>query len=201
MTLLTAAIALAVTQAAPPVPAPAPAPTTIAPAALDPARLAASRALIDTILPPSERQKMFERSVNALMANMVAGIMKAQHLDTTLGSEPEAQAIFAAFVERQRKAALDDLGASTPELIQAYVNAYARHFDTSELIALKAFFETPLGRKYSATSPALLSDPDFGAWQQGVAERSQRRMPAELARLRQEIESWVARKKTSHAPS
>jgi hypothetical protein len=160
-------------------------------ASFDPARLAVARDLVNVMLPPDQRAAIFETALNATMRNMVAGIMRAQGLDAMLAENGNAKQVFAKFVERQRKLALDDLTASTPELMLAYANAYARRFDVTELTALKAFFQTDLGAKYAKASREILSDPDIAAWQQGVAERGQRRLPGELARLKEDITTAV----------
>ncbi len=181
--MLRAAIALALLAAAPAAAQDRPVPTS----APEPARVAAARELLDVIMPPEDRREMFRTIIDSMLNNTVVGIAKANDLEALFEKRPAVRAVFTGFVDRQKKLALDDLDESTPELMLAYANAYARRFTAAELAELTAFFASPLGRRYSREAGGIMADPEIGLWLQGISERSQKRVPAELERLMEEI--------------
>lgn len=173
--------------------------TPAASEALDPARLASARQLVEIILPAEQRDAMFASAVNAMMNNMVGGIVQGEDgLGQLLAETPELQTAFASFIERQRDLAIADISETTPELMLAYTNAYARLFTAKELDEIAAFMATPTGKRYALQSTAILSDPDFAAWQRNVSARSQARLSAELEKLMTEIKPIIEAKEASH---
>lgn len=183
-----AALFLAV--AAPAAPSPAPAAATATP---DPARIAAARQLLDTILPPATRDATFAEMVNVMMVNMTRGIIQGQGLDRVFDAHPDAAAIFARFVDRQRTLALDDLKRATPDLMEAQAQAYARRFDLAELTAIRAFFATPVGEKYRVESVKVMGDPAVARWQSDLTSRSQARLKGEVEKLIAELKPVLER--------
>ncbi|WP_158512729.1 DUF2059 domain-containing protein [Sphingobium sp. SYK-6] len=168
-------------------------------AAPEPARLESARRLVDVILPAEQRDAMFASAVNAMMDNMLAGVVDGQEgFGKMLAETPELRTAFANFVERQRALAHEDLRETTPELILAYTNAYARLFTTGELDEIAAFMTTPAGRAYAQRSSEIMSDPDFAAWQRNVSARSQARLTDELGKLMQEIKPIIEAKEATH---
>ena len=174
---------------------------TAAPAKIDAERLAAAREVVDLVLPPDRRDRMFEEAMDAMMSNMVAGIVKGMELEDSLRQFPKLRDILGRFVQRQRDLALADLKKAQPELLQAYANAYARAFEVDELRQIKAFLGTPAGQKYAQRSAQIFSDPDVAAWQRGTAERAQRREQAELDKFKAEIAAAVAEEEGKHVHS
>ena len=154
---------------------------TAAPAAseaLDPARVASARQLVEII---------------------VGGIVQGEDgLGQFLAETPELQTAFASFIERQRGLAIADISETTPELMLAYTNAYARLFTAKELDEIAAFMATSTGKRYALQSTAILSDPDFAAWQRNVSARSQARLSAELEKLMTELKPIIEAKEASH---
>lgn len=73
-----------------------------------------------------------------------------------------------------------------PDGLNAQIaGVYARHFSHDEVLGLLAFYDTPLGRKMIAVSPALLQEA--GAVGQTWAEKNMPRIGAAVdARLRAE---------------
>jgi len=164
-------------------PAPISPPTPAAGSPVDPARLTIGRELIAIVLPPSQRDQMMAGTLNAMMNNMVAGLVRGSGLEADLRDNPAKRVVFERFVERQRTLTLDDIKLAMPGLIEAYAHAYARMFTVEELTAIKAFAQTPAGTKFLQRGAALMSDPDVGAWQQVLAAKGAVRQQAEVAKL------------------
>ncbi|HEU4959664.1 MAG TPA: DUF2059 domain-containing protein [Sphingomonas sp.] len=188
----------AVAQSAPTAPAAVQAPAA-PPVPSDPARLTAAREVVDEVLPVAKRQEMFGQLVNAMMKNMTAGLVRGAGLDEVFKEKPKAGAVFAAFIARQRDLSLDDLRVHTPELIAAYTDAYARNFTVDELGQLKAWLGTPIGQKYVGFAFAIAGDPEIAAWQKGVMERAQKRVPGEVEKLMNDLKSVSEQDPPQHA--
>ncbi len=170
--------------------------------ALDPVRVEKARAIVTLMVPPEQRQAMFSKMIEAYMGNSIAGMMDANpDLGRAFEEAPELKPIFTKFVERQRNLALKDLEETTPELMLAYTHAYARAFSAEELDSLASFFSTPAGQKYIAMAPTLLSDPDFGTWQRGVAARAQTRQQDEVKALMEEVMPILKARQANHHDS
>lgn len=157
-------------------------------AAIDPVRLEKARTLVDVTMPPAQRQAMFTKVIDAFMGNQLSAIMKASpELGEAFQKNQALRQVFSSFVARQRTLVLKDLEETTPELLTAYTHAYARNFTSDDMDGLITFLSTPLGQKYVARSSELLTDPDFGEWQQGIALRAQTRQKDELTKLMNDI--------------
>lgn len=155
---------------------------------IDPVRVEKARAVVELAVPSSERQSMFARIVDAYMNNALAGIMDANSsAREALSKSVELRKIFSNFIDRQRTLILKDLEETTPELMLAYTNAYARNFTADELDGLKLFLITPLGQKYISKTAELSADPDFGTWQRGISARAEARKDTELKKFMEEI--------------
>lgn len=176
--------------------APAAAPSA---SAIDPVAQKKAQSLIEIILPPEQRDAMFASAVNAMMGNMLSGIMEGDStLRDALEEAPEAKPVFAQFIDRQRELVIADLRETTPELMMAYANAYARLFTADELDQIAAFVRTPTGRKYVQRSSQILSDPDFAAWQRHITAKAQARQKVELAKFMEELAPIIAAKGAKH---
>ncbi len=154
-------------------------------------QIALARDIIVLVLPPEQRKAQSRQTLDAFMRNMVAGIMQNGELDALFAKVPATRDIFGAFVTRQRDLALADLEKSTPELIEAYVGAYAKNFSVAELRDLKTFFAAPTGAHYASILPNLLNDPGVAEWQRGVAARAQARQKDQLDQLKADISEAV----------
>lgn len=182
--------ALALLTAVGMTPAVAADPPANAPAAaqLDPVAVEKGRQLIEIVLPSEQREAIFANAVNSLMGNMLSGVMEGDpSLQAALDSKPQVKAAFAEFVDRQRQLALTDIKETTPELMTAFANAYARLFTAAEIDETAAFLRTPVGAKYARQSNQILGDPDFAAWQRHVTTRAQARQKQELAQFLEKI--------------
>jgi len=204
--LFTAALALLATGGSALPARAADAPPRGAPAAgaetFDPALLEKGHGLVDLVLPPAERDRMFERIMNATMSNMVAGMMDGQTgLREVMDKNPRVRAEFMAFIDRQRQLALEDLRDATPALVDAYARFYARSFTAGELDEIIAFVRTPTGAKYLSRSTEIMTDPDFAAWQRQITARQQSRMEPEIRTLLEKITPLLQTDGTDHHDS
>lgn len=175
--LLTATPVLA--QTAPPHPA--------ASSAVDPAKLVIARDVINVVLPPDQRDKMFESVLDSTMRNVMAGAMQGSGVGEEIKGNPKIQAVFERFVERQRGFAMADLRIAMPDLVEAYARAYARMFSLDDLQAIRTFVQTPAGAHFVQRSSAMLADPDVAAWQRRLAAKGAARQQAELEKLKAEL--------------
>lgn len=79
-------------------------------------------------------------------------------------------------ITRDVEKAIDDLVlpeivARLPEMLEAFVELYARHFTADELNLINAFYQTPEGRKLAEKTPVLVvQGQQIGSvWGQRVA--------------------------------
>ncbi len=150
--------------------------------------LQVARELVEVVTPAAQREQMFETVISSFMANQLAGMMQANPtIRRAFEEEPKLRPVFTAFVERQRRLAMDDLRDSGEQLAEAFAAGYARNFTMAELAELRRFFETSTGAKYASRSAALMTDPALGEWQRGVAARAEARKKEELRQLMDEI--------------
>ncbi|MBN8809418.1 MAG: DUF2059 domain-containing protein [Sphingomonas sp.] len=156
-------------------------------AAIDPAKLDVARTIVAVVLPPDQRDKMMTDAMNAMMKNIIAGIMQGMGMGEELHSNPKLRAVFERFIARQRDLALADLRVAMPELSDVYARAYARMFSLDDLHAIAAFVATAAGARFVQRSPALLSDPDVSEWQRRLAAKGAARQQAELAKFKAEL--------------
>lgn len=156
--------------------------------------LGAGRHLIDIVLPPAERAAVFARVTDAMMANMVRGIIEGQAGGRAIADDSDLKNALNRFVERLRELAQRDLKMSTPALIEAYARAYARRFTIADMEEIGTFFASAPGRKCRIESSSILSDPDVAGWQVQAIARAQARLPDELAKFKEEIASILATK-------
>jgi hypothetical protein len=162
------------TSATPPLLAPPP-PTITAPELIDPARLAAARALVAVLLSAEQREEMMASAVNNL-ASVKIGVDK-------LDLSPAKRAAYQGVRARIHALLLDDVRTAMPQLTEAYVRAYARIFTVDEMASIKVFAQTPAGVKFVHDGPALVKDPDIAAWYRALAIKTDSQLQAEFAKL------------------
>jgi hypothetical protein len=171
------------------VPPPAPAATASSVQALDPARLAAAKAMIDVIMPPDVREAMVEGMVRPMMANIQQAVLSNPKLEAQLGAGTKARAIFDRFIARQNEQILGKLRAGMPGMFDATTHAYARRFTIEQMRDVSVFFSTPSGRAYMQQSMTIMADPDIQAWQRMLMQNSLSDLDSELATFAAEIEA------------
>lgn len=164
--------------------APAPVATPV-----EPARLAAAKALMEQIMPPATRDQMVTGMMTSIMHTMVQAMHQDETLSTVLEKDPRAGPIFERFMQRQQQLATDQLRAGLPGMLDAMAHAYARRFTLPQMHDMRTFFATPSGQAYLVQAPTLMSDPDVTAWMGNLMRSSMKRMPDEVGKLTAELKA------------
>jgi len=186
-------------SAATPVYAQAPASLPHGPAAsIDPARLAAGRALIAVVMPAEQRDKMMDGMLTAMLGNVVMGALRGNGGEAALEKSPSAQHVFTDFIAHERELALSDVRAAMPDLVEAYARAYARMFSVDEMNQIRAFYQTPAGIKFAVRGATLLRDPDVAAWQQAVAAKEGAREQGEMQKFTADLKAAFEKDGVKH---
>lgn len=146
--------------------APAPAPTE----QLDPAKIAAARALIDVVMPPAEMDSLFDNAMKPMMDNMQRTIMSSPSFTEAAGKDPKVLELVSELMERSNARTLATLKQNIPGMIDAMSRAYARRFTLAEMADAKVFFATPSGKAYMQKGMTIMSDPDVLAWQSSLMQ-------------------------------
>lgn len=147
----------------------------------DPARLQASRALLDVLMPPATREQMIQGMMAPMLANIQRAIADNPQFAQTIGSDPEVKALFDAFMGKQLSRTTEMLRAGLPGMVEAMIRAYARRFDVAQLTELRRFFESPAGQTYMRESMTIMGDPDVAAWQRTLMSQSMNQAQADAA--------------------
>ena len=157
-------------------------PASVAAAApVDPARLAAARDLMDTLMPTATRARIIDEMVRPMMANIQRAITQDPDFVKSFNDDPRARDLFKQFMT------LTTLNAAMPGMWEATARAYARRFDVAQMDEIKRFFATPTGHLYMQQSLTIMSDPDIAAWQSEMMQRSLRTVQADVADLARQI--------------
>lgn len=180
LALLAALLTPAVAQAAP---AAAPAQTE----AIDPARLAAAKRTLATLLPPEKRAAMFDTILAPMMANIQETVLSSPSAKAALGGDPKGVAILQRFIDKQQERTRRTLNDALPDMFVAMERAYARRFTAAQLDEVTAFFNTSTGRFYMDQSLTIMSDPDVLAWQRGLMQRGMASIEEDMKTLQKEI--------------
>jgi len=167
-------------------------------AAVDPARLAAAKALMDQIMPPATRNQMVSSMMASMNQMMLQGIRQNPELSAMLEKEPGATAVFERFMQRQQAFQTDQLTQNLPAMLDAMAHAYARRFTLPQLHDIAAFFATPSGQTYLAQAPTIMSDPDVAAWMGALMKNSMQQIPARIAELMTDLKAINGKKGVTH---
>jgi hypothetical protein len=190
---------------APPVAALAQTPQPAVATPLDPARLAVARRLAAALMPPGSFKTMMGtamdqialQSLDSAMDLPLKSFMGAAGLpdDTVAKLAPTTirelmRLIDPAFDERNRRmlpiltgGIVDFMSAEEPSFREGYGEALARRFDGQQLLAIEAFFKTPIGTAYAASMFTLQTDPAYLARMQAMIPRLTAAMPAIIAKV------------------
>ena len=160
---------------------------TPATTAVDPARLAAARALIDVLIPPAAREQMIQGMIAPMQANMRRGLEENPEFAAEMRGDPRAKAIFDRFMVRQEARTRDILRQSLPGMVPAMAAAYARRFTVAQMQDIRTFFETSTGRVYLQEAFTMMSDPDVQAWQRRMMTQTLAEVQKDAAAVVTEI--------------
>lgn len=106
----------------------------------------AVRAEAESTLRTLNMQNTMETTMTALRPNLVAQMQQAGRVD-------EARA--AAAVD---ELILPAMRAAVPQMMAGIAEIWARHYTVEDLRGLRAFYETPVGRKSLALTPVLAQE-------------------------------------------
>lgn len=162
--------------------------------AVDPARLAAARALIDILMPPATRDQMVVGMMKPMLANMRQSFTNSPDFAAALGADPRVKALFDQFMAQQEARTTELMREALPGMFPAMAKAYARRFDLQQLRDIQAFFETPSGRAYMRASFTIMSDPDVAEWQRRMMAQSMSHVQDDVAGLVQQIAALEGKK-------
>ena len=163
------------------------APATDTAAAVDPARLIVARRVIDTIMPPTTRERMMSAMLTPMMANIRQGMSQNPDFAKMMGDDPKVAAAFERYMQRQQARSIEMIGASLPQMATAMSRAYARRFDVAQLEEIERFFKTPTGRAYMQASMTIMADPDVAAWQRTMMNDAISHVQQDTAQFVKEI--------------
>ena len=157
--------------------------------AIDPARVATARTLLDVIMPPTKREGMIDSMLKGMMANLSQMMANSPKLKAAYDGDPRAGTIFQRFFAQQQQSTIAMLKENFPGMVDAMARAYARRFTTAQMGELRAFFETPTGRLYIDQAATIASDPDVANWQRDLMAKSMARIPADVDAMMAEIKA------------
>ena len=157
--------------------------------AIDPARVATARSLLDVVMPPTKRDGMIDSMLKGMMANLSQMMVNSPKLKAAYEGDPRAGTIFQRFFVQQQQSTIAMLKENFPGMVDARARAYARRFTTAQMGELSAFFETPTGRLYIDQAATIASDPDVANWQRDLMTKSMARIPADVDAMMAEIKA------------
>ncbi len=155
--------------------------------AIEPARLAAARRVVETVFPAAQREQMMTAMVGSMNKAMLGSLMQQPDIARMIEKEPRARPVFERFMQRQQNKTAATMKDNLPGMVDAMANAYARRFTEAQLKEMQSFFETPTGRVYIAQSMTIMSDPDVAAWQARVQSASIATIGADAKEFVQEL--------------
>ncbi|MFS0772374.1 DUF2059 domain-containing protein [Sphingomonas sp. 1P08PE] len=169
---------------------PAPAMAQVAAVAVsapDPARLAAARRVLDTLMPPATRDQMIRGMMEPLLANIRQGMTQDASFTRAMGDNPAVAAAFERFMAQQHARTVALMQTSLPGMIEAMSRAYARRFDVVQLGDIERFFRTPTGSAYMQASMTIMADPDVAGWQRTMMANAMSHVQEDAASFGKEI--------------
>jgi hypothetical protein len=166
-------------------------------AALDPARVASAKSLMDVIMPPAKREAMIEGIMRGMMANITQMMTSSPEMTSAFGGDERAKAIFDKFLKKQQEDSITMLKENFPGMMDAMTNAYARRFTAAQLGEMRTFFETPTGQIYVDQAATIMNDPDILTWQRDLMAKGFSKLPKDVEAMMAEIKALPPKGKTS----
>ncbi len=126
---------------------------TPAPAAADPARTAAARALVDQLQLGPQLQKMLAQNVQAMRSGVAMRAMLAQQpgfVQAYQANKAKVDPVLQKAGAIQAEIAEKVMRDNAPAVLSAAVRSYASNYTTAELQGLSTFYRTPLGKAFLA---------------------------------------------------
>ena len=157
------------------------------PAAPDPARLAAGRALVDAALPPATREAMIRGIVGPMVENVRTAMANSPQMAELVAKQPGARDVLDRYMQRIVQTSLEGVQAAMPKLAAAMAQAYARHLTLAQLNDTLAFYQTASGRALVASLPTIQTDPAVLQVQREMMADTIAKLPAQVKQLQAEM--------------
>lgn len=172
-------------------PAPtAPAQTATAASEAESGKLAIAREIVANGFPVDQREEMFGRAMDAMLAQVRATMF------ASLKNDPGAEKLVNDHVNDFIVEGKSVLSRHIPGMMDAVAVAYSHEFSLSELQDLRSFSATPTGRHFFLRNSAILSDPSFRA----ANEAYMRELMPPMERMRSELTIALMRYFAEHPP-
>ncbi len=121
----------------------------------DPAELAEARAIVAVMFPPDERDQM----IQTLIEQIASQLEQVTPFDVESFGDAGLTNMVANFRAELVGVIMPTVQTHLPKILEATATAYTNEFDLAELRDIRAFSETPSGRRYLSRSTALVGDP------------------------------------------
>lgn len=181
------------------------APTAAEPAAIDPVRLEAARAVVAKVFPEGAYSRMMEEamggatqtildSVGKMPLRDLAGIgglsaEKVQQMGP--GTLAEIMAIYDPAYKDRMARMMQVMGSEMaslftkfePDMRAGLQRAYARRFTTEQLVELNRFFKSETGATYADQALMIWVDPDVVKGMQAAMPEMLKAMPAMMEKV------------------
>ncbi|WCM26266.1 DUF2059 domain-containing protein [Sphingomonas sp. QA11] len=173
---------------------------------IDPERHAIAQAVVDKVFPPGTYRRMMDGTLSQMMSSMTDRMMDIPVADLArMGGIPEdklhnlkpatlrqaMKIIDPVFDQRMKKmmdvmmpAMIDLMDTMEPDVRVGVVEAYERHFATSQLVEMNRFFSTPVGTEYAAQSMLMFTDPAVIARMKDMMPKMMAAMPVIMAKVK-----------------
>jgi hypothetical protein len=178
-------------------------PAAAAQAAIDPARLAAARPVVERLFPVGTYKQLMKSSLDMMSGNMSSALknLPLQQIARMAGASDKDAAQFAKVDIEQVMAIYDPhwqermqltmrgmmeaigvmMEGFEPRMRDALTRAYAQRFTAEELGDLARYFSTPTGAKYASRSMLIMTDPEMVHAIQSFMPEMMQRMPEIIA--------------------
>jgi hypothetical protein len=121
--------------------------------AADPAKLAEAHAIIDTMFPPAQLNKM----IGDMLTNLSAPMRKNLPWDTI--ADPGMKKLMTDLLDTTLAEQRPLLQRNMPKMLEAMAIAYTHEFSIAELKDIHGFAQTPAGAHYLSHNMAIVGDP------------------------------------------
>ena len=155
----------------------------------DAAELAEARAIVAVIYPPAERDAM----MRTMLEQFAGQLKQSVPLDIAAFGDPGLSAIVEKFQDNVVGLVMPTVQAHLPKIIEATAVAYTHEFDLAELRDIRAFAETPAGRRYLSRQTALVGDPAVAEVNTAYLRDIQLLAAAKQAEFREELLAYFAK--------
>ncbi|RKF18370.1 DUF2059 domain-containing protein [Altericroceibacterium spongiae] len=126
--------------------------------AVDSAKMALARQIVDLGFPEGQREEMFFGAIDSMVAQMNQAMA-----DETFANDPQLK----AKLEEQKAAMIAEmktvLSRHIPALMDGWATAYAAEFNEKELRDILAFVSTETGKSFFIRNAMLTERPEFQA--------------------------------------